>query len=132
MMISTTKRGNRAASTAVLAVGGSALAVATWFNGDHGLAVALTIFYVAGSAIAWIWSGRSGDVAAIMRAGGDERQRTLDLRATAYSSFAAVMFALTAAVVQTARGENALPYLLVCGVAGAAYVVALAILRRRS
>jgi hypothetical protein len=67
-----------------------------------------------------------------MRAGGDERQRTLDLRATAYSSFAAVMFALTAAVVQTARGENALPYLLVCGVAGAAYVVALAILRLRS
>ncbi|MEP7054574.1 MAG: hypothetical protein ABI912_04935 [Actinomycetota bacterium] len=131
-MTATTGRGHRSASTAVLAIFGGALAAATWANGDHGFAIALVVFYAIASVIAWIWSGGSGDVAAIMRVGGDERQKHLDLQATAYAGLAATMFALIATVVQTARGADAYPYALVCGVGGLSYVVALAVVRRRS
>ena len=111
---------------------GGAVAAATWASGDHGLAIGLVIFYAVASVIAYIWSGGSGDVAAIMRVAGDERQKRIDMLATYWAGVAATMFSLVAAIVQTARGEDAYPYVLVCGVGGLAYVVALAVVRRRS
>jgi hypothetical protein len=111
---------------------GGALAAATWANGDHGLAIGLVVFYAVASVIAYLWSGGSGDVAAIMRIDGDERQKRIDLHATAYAGAAATMFSLVAAIVQTARGGDAYPYELVCGVGGLAYVVAVAVVRHRS
>jgi hypothetical protein len=131
-MIERTKRGHRSASTVILAVFGAALAAATWISGDHGLAIGFVVFYAVASTIAWFWSGGSGDVAAIMRVGGDERQKSIDLQATAYAGFAATLFAGGAVIVQTARGADPFAYALVCGVGGLSYVIALAFLRRRS
>ena len=51
----------------MLAIGGGALAVATWIGGEHGLAVGLVVFYAIATLIAFLWSGRDTDVAAIMR-----------------------------------------------------------------
>lgn len=131
-MAATARRGRRLATTAVLVGFGGALSAATWASGDHGLAIALVAFYAIGSVVAWLWSGGSGDVAAIMRVGGDERQQRIDLHATAYAGLAATMFSFGAVIVQTARNADPYPYALVCGVGGVAYMVALAVVRRRS
>jgi len=131
-MIETTKREHRFAASAVLAVGGAALALATWRSGDGGFAVALAVFYAIAAIVAWFWAGGSGDVAALLRAGGDERQQSIDLRATAYAGSAATAFSLAAAVVQAARGGDAFPYTFICAVGGAAYILAVALLRGRS
>jgi hypothetical protein len=131
-MTAAVRRGRRLATTAVLVVFGGGLAAATWVSGDHGTAIGLVVFYVVASVIAYMWSGGSGDVAAIMRIDGDERQKRMDMQATMYSGVTATMFSLVAAIVQTARGEEAFPYILVCAVGGFAYMVALAVVRWRS
>lgn len=87
-MTNATLVAHRGATVAVLVVGGGGLAAATWVGGDHGLAIGLIAFYAVAAVAAYIWSGRDSDVGAIMRAGGDERQRRLDRDATAVSGLA--------------------------------------------
>jgi hypothetical protein len=130
-MMNVTRSGHRSASAAVLIVGGGAIAVATWVGGDHGLAVGFVVFYLLAAGVAYWWSGGEGDVAAIMRVGGDERQRGLDRDAIAISGVAVAAAALVGAIVQTARGLDSGPYGVMCVVAGASYVVGLTVLRRR-
>jgi hypothetical protein len=131
-MAKTVTRGRRAATSAVLLVGGGAIATATWISGEHGFAVGLAVFYVVAAVIAWLWSGGKGDVAAIMRAGGDERQRGLDRDATTIAGYAMVIAAIAGTVVQVARGESPGGYGVMCVVGGVTYVVALLVLQRRS
>lgn len=130
-MMSTSRSGHRGATTAVLAVGGGALAVASWIGGDHGLAVGLLVFYAITGGIAYIWAGRDGDVAALMRVGGDERQRGMDREATAIAGLAVCAAAIIGAIVQTARSLDPGPYGLMCVVGGVSYTVSLIVLRRR-
>lgn len=130
-MTSSTRSGHRGATAAVLVVGGGALAVASWIGGDHGLAVGLVVFYVVAAGIAYVWSGGQGDVAAIMRVGGDERQRGLDRDATAIAGMAVSLAALSGAVIQTARDLDPGPYGVMCAVGGVSYTVSLLVLRRR-
>ena len=131
MTTKTMTRGKRAATSAVLLVGGGAIATATWVSGEHGLAVGLVVFYVVAAVIAWLWSGGKGDIAAIMRVGGDERQRSLDRDATIIAGYAMVFAAIAGAVVQIARGEGPGAYGVMCVVGGVTYVVALGVLQRR-
>jgi hypothetical protein len=115
----------------VLVVGGGAIAVATWVAGDHGLAIGLVVFYVVAAAIAYVWSGGKGDVAAIMRAGGDERQRGMDRDATAFMGLAMALVAIVGVIVQIARNANPTAYLVMCVVGGVSYSVSIAVVRRR-
>lgn len=130
-MTPTTLRGNRFASAAVLAVGGGAVAAATWVSGNRAWAIATTAVYALAAVAAYLWAGRSGDVAAILRAGGDERQRTMDRNATAITGLAVIVVSLVGAVVSLARTGNPGDFGLVCLVAGVAYSVSLFVLRRR-
>jgi hypothetical protein len=130
-MAKTMPRGMRAATSAVLLVGGGAIAAATWISGDHGFAVAVIVFYVVAAGIAWLWSGGKGDVAAIMRVGGDERQRSLDRDATTIAGYAMVFAAIAGAVVEIARGHGPGAYGVMCVVGGVTYVVSLFVLQRR-
>jgi hypothetical protein len=124
--------GHRGATTAVLVVGGGGLAAATWIGGDHGLAVGLIAFYALASAAAYIWSGRDSDVAAVMRAGGDERQRRLDRDATALSGLAMGAVAIIGAIVSAARNHGDIGgYGVICFVGGVTYAVSLLVLKRR-
>jgi len=126
------RSGHRIAMPAVLAVAGGGLAVATWMGGARSLAVGLVAFYAAAATVAYVWSGRDSDVAAIMRAGGDERQRHLDRDATAVSGLAMAATAIIGAIVESARNHGDIGgYGLICFVGGATYTVALVILRRR-
>lgn len=125
--------GHRGASAAVLLIGGGAVAAAVWIGGDPGLAaVILGIYGVLGIG-AFIWSGGAGDVAAIMRGGADERQRSIDLRATAAAGIVTGCVAVVAAIVNIARtGGDPGAYGVVCLVFGISYGVALAVVRRRA
>ncbi len=130
-MISSERSGRRAATAAVLVVGGGAVAAACWIGGDHGLAIGLVVFYAIAAGIAFLWAGGDGDVAAIMRVGGDERQRGIDRDATAIAGIAVSIAAVIGAIVQTARNLNPGPYGIMCAVGGIAYSVSLFVLRRR-
>ena len=123
--------GSRAATAIVLAIGGAAVAAATWFGGDHGWAIAAIAAYAVLAAAVYVWAGRSGDVAALLRGGGDERQRGLDRDATAITALAMVAVAVFGALIQLGRTGNPGVYGTLCVVAGAAYAISLAVQSRR-
>ena len=126
------RRGHRAATASVLAVAGGALAAATWIGGAHGLALGLVAFYAVAATVAFVWSGRDSDIAAIMRVGGDERQRGLDRDATALSGLAIGIAAIIGAIVAAARDHgNIGGYGVICFVGGVTYSISLIVLRRR-
>jgi hypothetical protein len=80
------------------------------------------------------WPGpraATGDIAALVGGTGDERQRGIDLRATALAGLAMGVFALVMALAALARGDDN-PWLLVCLVGAVSYAVALAYLKSRS
>jgi hypothetical protein len=132
MMGSTSRNGRRGLSAAVLLVGGGAVAIAAWVGGHPGVAAVVIGAYVVLAAIAFVWAGGRGDVAAIMRSGADERQRAIDLRATAAAGAVTAAFTVGGAVVSIARtGGDPGPYGVICVVFGVSYGVALAVLRRR-
>ncbi len=119
-------------TTAVLAVLGGAITVASWVGGEQSLAIMLGIFYVICCVGAYLWSRGHGDVAAIMALSGDERQRLIDVRATAIAGIATLAFCIAGAVVDLARGGTGNPWALICAVGGASYALAVAVLIRRA
>ena len=124
--------GHRTATAATLVLGGGALAVATWIGGDHILSIGLVAFYAIAAGLAYLWAGRDSDVGAILRVGGDERQRRLDRDATAVAGLAMGLTAVIGAVISAARHSGDIGgYGLICLVGGIAYVVSLFILQRR-
>jgi hypothetical protein len=126
-----TQTARRWASTALLAILGAAITAASWIGGEHSLALILGIFYVVCCAATYLWSRGGGDVAAILRLEGDERQRLMDTRATAMAGIATLAFCLAGVVVDLARGGTGNPWALICAVGGVSYTVALAALRVR-
>jgi hypothetical protein len=121
----------RGASAGVLVVGGGGVAIATWISGEHGLAIGLVAIYAMAALIAYIWSGGRGDVAAILRVGGDERQRGMDRDATAITGLVVVLAAIIGTIIQTARSADPGAYGVICAVGGITYAISLFALRRR-
>ena len=130
-MTTATRTGHRGVTAAILVVGGGALAAATWAGGDHGLAIGLVAFYVAAAAVAYLWSGGKGDVAAIMRVAGDERQRSIDRDATAITGMAMSIAAIVGAIVETARNGSPGGFGVMCLVGGVTYSISVLALRHR-
>lgn len=121
----------RGATAGVLVVGGGGAAIATWVSGEHSLAIGLVAIYAVAAVIAYIWSGGRGDIAAILRVGGDERQRGMDRDATAITGLVVVLAAIIGAIIQTARSADPGAYGVICAVGGITYAVSLFALRRR-
>ncbi|MCK9877492.1 hypothetical protein MXD61_15115 [Frankia sp. AgPm24] len=126
-----THRLGRLATTAVLLLGGGAITLGAWLGGDRDLALVLAVFYVVIGVVAFVVAGGRSDVAALLRVAGDERQRSLDLRATALSALAMETFCVGGLVVDLARGGSGYPWALVCAVGGVSYAIALAVVRTR-
>jgi hypothetical protein len=112
-------------------LGGAALTAATAAGGGSvGLVAALGSLTVVFTAGYW-WAGRGqGDVAALAASRPDERQRWLDLKATALAGIVVCVFCLGAAVVNLARGGSGYPWVGIDALFGASYAVGFAILRR--
>jgi hypothetical protein len=121
----------RLLGTASLIVLGAAITVGTWIGGQHGLAVSMGIFYAVAGLVVFVWSGRQGDIAALLRVDGDERQRQLDIGATAIAGLAMILCCIVGAVVDLARGGSGGPWVFVCAVGGTTYAIALTVIRRR-
>ena len=130
-MTKTTVRGHRGASALVLIAGGGAVAVATWVSGSRWLAITLILAYACCAAIVFVWAGRSGDAAAILRAGGDERQVGLDREATALMGLAMTAAAIVGAIASIARTGAPGDYGVMCMVSGIAYVASFLVLKQR-
>jgi len=121
----------RLASSASLVVLGGAVTAGAWIGGQPYLALMVGIFYAVVCVVVYAWSGRRGDVAALLRVDGDERQRQLDVRATAISGLAMALFCIGGMAVDLARGGYGGPWAFVCAVGGFTYVIALAAIRYR-
>ena len=121
----------RLLGTTTLVVLGGAITVGTWVGGQHGLALSIGIFYAVACGVVYVWSGRRGDVAALLRIDGDERQRQLDIGATAIAGLAMTLCCIAGAVVDLARGGSGGPWVVICAVGGVTYAIALATIRYR-
>lgn len=130
-MIESTNTMRQWVSIGVLAVLGAAITGATWLGGEPDLALVLGIFYVLSCGASYLWSRGGGDVAAIIRLQGDERQQSLDMRATAAAGLVTLGFCVGGAVVNLAQGGTGSPWALILAVGGVSYTAALAVLRRR-
>ena len=131
MMSHTTLGGHRRLAAAITLLAGGGVAAATWVSGDHGWAIGIAAAFLVLAAVTFVWSGRSGDIAAVLRAGGDERQRGLDRDALALSAQATTVVAVVGAIVQIARTGDPGVYGLFCAVSGLAYAAGLLALRLR-
>jgi len=116
---------------AVMAVGGSVLAVAflvgTGWRAGLGVA-AVTVVATAGY---YLLGGRDTDGGALFGSRADERQTGISLRAAALAGNALVVVALGGVVVTAALGHLAWPFVLVCLVGVAAYLSGLVLYRDR-
>ena len=131
-MTTTTRRhGFRAASALILLLGGVGVATATWLGGSHGWALAAIVAYALLAAGAYVWAGRSGDVAALLRVGGDERQRGLDRDATAITAIVMSIAAVLGALISIGRTGNPGVYGEFCLIAAITYTISLFVLQRR-
>jgi hypothetical protein len=120
-MAKTVTTGHRGAAAAILVIGGVAVAIATWVSGNHAWAIVAIAMYVVLAFVAYLWAGSGGDVAAILRVGGDERQRTLDRDATAITGVVMSVVAVVGAIIQLGRTVNPGVYGFFCVVGGVAY-----------
>ena len=121
----------RAASAAVLLLGGIAIAAAIWVNGDHRWAVGVLAGYLVLAGLAYLVAGGSNDWAAALRAGGDERQRGLDRDATAITGLVLVGVAIVGAVISIGRTGDPGVYGEFCVIGGVVYTAAFWALHRR-
>ena len=121
----------RSTAALILVIGGGAVAAAIWVSGSRAWALVALGIYLVLAAIAFVWAGRTGDIAAILRVGGDERQRGLDRDATAIAGFVMTLVAIVGAVVEIGRTGDPGVYGLFCAVGGTVYAVSLIELRRR-
>ncbi len=122
----------RLASVASLAVLGGALVAAAWVGGSPGLAAGMAVILALAGVAAFLWSGRNGDIAAIIRLSGDERQQRMDQRAVAITAYVMIYACIAGMVVDLARGGDGWPYAQICAVGGVTYMIALAVLHRRT
>jgi hypothetical protein len=116
---------------AIMLVGGTALAAASAVGGARDLALALETITVVFTAAFW-WLGRGqGDAAALAANRPDERQRSIDLGATALAGLAVGLFCLGAAMVNLAHGGTGYPWVGLDALFGVTYAVGFVVLRRR-
>ena len=83
------------------------------------------------AAGAYVWAGRSSDFAALLRGGGDERQRGLDRDATAITAIVMSIAAVLGAVISIGRTGNPGVYGEFCVIGAITYTISLFVLQRR-
>ena len=126
-------RKRRWITPAVMLVGGVALTMAATFGGGHFTRSALIsgLVFTAVATTAFVLIGRSrGDLGAIVASAPDERQRVIDLRATAAAGVAMALILIVGSVVSLAQGHSGQPWVDLAAAFGVVYVISLSIFRR--
>lgn len=84
------------------------------------------------AAVFAIGAPRSETIGGLGGPGRDERWAMIDLRASAASGLVLILTVIGAWLYEIANGEDGQPYSQLGAVAGIAYVIAVAVLRKRS
>ena len=117
----------------VMLVGGVALTMAATLGDGHFSRSALIsgLVFTALATTALFLIGRSrGDLGAIVASLPDERQRTIDQRATAATGVALAVILIVGSVVSLAQGHSGQPWVDLAATFGVVYVIFLVIFRR--
>ncbi len=110
---------------------GAVMFVAFAIGGDvAGGAISLAI--MAGAGALFLFGRRGETLRGIGGPERDERWELIDLRAVAYTGLVLITFIIGGFLYEVARGEDGSPYTLMGAVGGLAYVLFVALLRRRS
>ncbi len=107
------------------------IAGAFLIGGHAGEAIfSLALFGAIGLAL--LFGGRSETVRVVRGDLPDERWRSHDVRATAFTGVVLIFVLLVAWIVSIARGNDGQPYSAICAVGGVSYLVAVVALRVRA
>ena len=110
---------------------GIVMFAAQWIGGHPGSGLeSLGIMSTFGALI--LFGGRSETIRGLRGDGRDERFAMIDLMATAVAGLTVILAVILAFIVELARGHNGNPYTWLGAIAGLAYAIAIAVLRRRS
>jgi hypothetical protein len=99
-------------------------------GGQTGFAIGGFLVMVVFAVILLGTSRRSETVRGLMDH-SDERINSIDLRATAFTALAMIVFTLVAFCVEVARGHSGSPYYDIAAVGGGTYILAVIVLRIR-
>jgi Na+/H+ antiporter NhaD/arsenite permease-like protein len=103
-----------------------------WANDDPGGGLVSLAIMVGFAAALVAFSSRSAVFEVMRNPQADERSSMLDLRATAFAGLVVILALIVAFVWDLAHGYDPSPYSQLGALAGAAYLVALIALQRRS
>ena len=106
---------------AAFAIGGDAA------SGAYSAAVLLFV-----GAVFYFGARRSETLAGLGGPGRDERWERIDVHATALTGLVLILVIIGAWLVEIAQGKDGSPYAALAFVGGLAYILAVALLRRRS
>lgn len=119
------------ASAAVTLVVGAALTIATLVSGSTAWAIGVGIFTLLAVAIILLIGSRDTDLAAAVRGGGDERQRSSDRDAVALAGLLMIVASLIGAIIGAFLDDgNPGPLGVLCAVGAVGYVAGRIIFRR--
>ncbi len=112
-----------------MVVGGSAIAIGSWIGQGLGAGLSVEIVTLVATFGYYVLGGRDSDLGALFGSRPDERQVSIDLRATAFTAHVLILVAVGGVVVSMAMGALVWPFLLFGVVGGVTYVVGLLIYR---
>jgi hypothetical protein len=113
----------------VMAIGGSAIALATLVNSGWQAALPVEAFTIAATIGYYVLGGRDSDFGAIFGGRSDERQASAGMKATALAGSVTGVVALGGFVIATAVGSTIWPFALFCCVTAASFLAGLVIYR---
>lgn len=115
---------------AVALVIGVVYLIAGWAGDDLSFGVTGLLIMTV-TAIALVVLGRYSETVRGLLDRRDERINALDMEATTIAGLVVIVAVIVGFVVEIARGEDGSPYSMLGAIGGAAYVVALVVLRYR-
>ena len=115
----------------VALLGGAAMFVAAWIGGAPDLGAGMFGIMAAYAAVL-LAAGRSEVVRVLRGQPPDERYRSFDLRATAFTGTVIIFAVIGGFLLELAKGEDLQPYSLLGMVGAASYLGSLLWLRWRS
>jgi hypothetical protein len=125
----TTTKNSRLRVPAVMAIGGSAIALATLVNSGWEAALFVELFTIAATTGYYVLGGRDSDAGALFGSRPDERQMSVGMKATALAGNVMGIVALGGFVIATAMGAAIWPFALFCAVGAASFLAGLVIYR---
>jgi hypothetical protein len=110
---------------------GVAMFVALWIGGDPAGGIYAACVIVAFGALVLFAGARSETMRALRGDGRDERFRTIDIHATAFTGTVLISALIVLWMIEVARGHDGNPYGLLSALGGLSYLGALAFMRWR-